>query len=217
MKGKRHSYVLAFLALALVLGFFVVPVGAQAQTLSVDEINNQINSLLKQLVALLTTQLQGLQQQLAVKLGQQPAVTTPPATTAATTTAQTTATSTAATSTAATSTAVVTTPTPQVLFIPKVRIGRALSFPVISITVATSSTSTISITASATNDDGSSSNIASVVFTDIATTLGTDTASPYTLASTTLAAGIHTISGVATDVLGQARRSASTTLTTIPW
>ncbi len=75
MKNRRNSAVLGLLLLVLVAGFLVVPTGAKAQTLSVDEINNQINALLKQLVVLLTAQLQDLQQQLAVKLGQAPAAT----------------------------------------------------------------------------------------------------------------------------------------------
>lgn len=212
MKDKRRYFVLAFVSLALVAGFLVAPVGAKAQTQAqITDINTQLTSLMEQLVALLTLQLQDLQQQVAVKLGQQPAVTTPPTT--ATTTAQTAATSTAAT----TSIVVVTTTPDPVLFIPRPRAGRALAFPRVSITVATSSTSTVSATASATNDDGSSASIANVVFTDIATTLSTDTASPYSFASTTLAAGVHTISAVATDVQGQASRTASTTLSSVPW
>lgn len=219
MRGKRNPYILAFLVLALVVSFFVVPAGTQAQVTTssvntqaqITELTNQLSSLLKQLVALLTLQLQDLQQQVAVKLGQQPAVTTPPAATA-TTTAQTTATSTAATSTAV----VITTPTPAVTTSPQRR-RVALSYPVISITVATSSTSTISVTASATNDDGSSANIAEVVFTDIATAFGTDTASPYASGNRVLTAGVHTISAITTDVLGQAKRSASTTLPSVPW
>lgn len=96
---RNKGVLLGFLGLALVTSFILVPIATKAQTTDpqsqITAINDQINALLKQLVVLLTMQLQDLQQQLAVKMGQQPATTTPAPAATATTAVEATATSTA--------------------------------------------------------------------------------------------------------------------------
>lgn len=74
-----------------------VPTPAPTPTNIVSGLATQLDSLLKQLIALLTTQLNDLKQQLAAKISQEPATTpTPSPSATATTTAETAATSTVA-------------------------------------------------------------------------------------------------------------------------
>jgi hypothetical protein len=71
---------------------------------------------------------------------------------------------------------------------------------------------TVTIVASATDPDGS---VARVDFYDGATLLGSATATPYTLTTTTLAVGTHSLTAVATDNLGATTTSAATTITVV--
>ena len=168
----------------------------------INNLATQLDLLLKQLIALLTTQLQGLQQQVAVKMGQQPTVTspaTPPAATAATTTAQTTATSTTAVSALATSTAAANQ-------LPKVNI----SFPYSGFELT--APASLDVTASAVDDDGAVSN---VEFFGDGSSLGTYTGSkgPWNVRWNGISAGAHTLTARVTDDKGGQTTSAPITLT----
>jgi hypothetical protein len=69
--------------------------------------------------------------------------------------------------------------------------------------------SSVTITASASDSDGT---ISKVDFYDGATLLGTDTTSPYSFATMALAAGTHSITAKATDNLGAVATSAAVTI-----
>lgn len=195
MKGKRNSYILAILVLALVVGFLVAPVGIKAQTTTssadnqakVTELTNQLNGLLKQLIALLTTQLQQLQAQVAAKLGQAPAATG----------------GTAATSTAATSTAAAVNKLPRInIFSPFD--GSTLQTP-----------ASTDIMASAADDDGTISKIEFFANSSLIGTATGNTPASWRVNWDNIAVGDYSLTAKATDDKGGATTSPAVKLKVI--
>lgn len=169
----------------------------------VNTLATQLDSMLKQLIVLLVAQLQDLQQQVAARLGQQPAVTTPPAAiapspAAATTTAQTAATSTTTTSAVATSTTAANQ-------LPKVNI----SFPYSGLELT--APASLDVIASAVDDDGT---VSGVEFFGDGGSLGTYTGprGPWSVRWGGISAGTHTLTARVTDDKGGQTTSAPVTL-----
>lgn len=164
---------------------------------ALNNLATQLDSMLKQLIALLTTQLQDLQQQVAAKLGQKEVATPSPAATA-TTTAQTAATSTVTTSTAATSTAAANQ-------LPKVNIV----FPYSGLNLAVPAS--IDVIASAVDDDGA---VSKVEFFEGDNSLGVYTGSsgPWSVRWAGISAGTYALTARVTDDKGGQTTSAPVTL-----
>lgn len=166
------------------------PATAAQPSAALNNLTAQLDSMMKQLIALLTTQLQGLQQQLAVKLGQQQAVTTPPPAATATTTGQT----------AATPTAVTVENKP-----PKIN----LVYPYEGIELATPAST--DVVASALDDDGA---ISKVEFFEGTNSLGTHIGSqgPWSVRWSGIKAGTYSLTAKATDDKGGQTTSAPVAL-----
>ncbi|MDP3991310.1 MAG: Ig-like domain-containing protein [Candidatus Colwellbacteria bacterium] len=158
----------------------------------IDNLAGQLNALLEQLIALLTVQIQDLQQQLVVKLGQQPTVTTPTPAATATTTAETAVTS-----------AVAANKPPRV----------NITFPYGGLELSASAST--DVTASAVDDDGT---ISKVEFFDGATLIGTHAGSigPWSVRWNNISAGEHILTAKATDNGGTTSTSGPVTTTSAP-